>query len=86
MPFVDNSPGEKRYRLFLVCFPNLALWQAQLLSKLRAGVWQEAINDWFRELEEYLFEMGNINILKQPNGIYNCNETGFPMAYAQPRS
>ena len=41
IPFVDNHPGEKWYRLFL----NLALWQAQLLSKLCAGVLRQAIND-----------------------------------------
>ena len=49
-PFVDNCPGEKWYRLFLVWFPNLALRQAQLLSKLRAGVSWQAINDSFQEL------------------------------------
>ena len=80
MPFVDDHLGEKWYRLFLVWFPNLALWQAQLLSKLHAGVSQQAINDWFWELWEYLFEMGNKDILEQPNRIYNCNETGFLMA------
>ena len=32
-PFVDDHLSEKWYRLFLVGFPNLALWQAQLLSK-----------------------------------------------------
>ena len=37
-PFVDDCLGVKWYRLFLVRFPNLALWQAQLLSKLHAGV------------------------------------------------
>ena len=49
-PFVDDHPGEKWYRLFLVRLPNLALWQAQLLSKLRAGVSWQAINEWFWEL------------------------------------
>ena len=38
MPFVDDCLGEKWYRLFLVPFPNLALRQVQLLSKLCAGV------------------------------------------------
>ena len=27
-PFVDDRPGEKWYGLFLVWFPDLALWQA----------------------------------------------------------
>ena len=49
-PFVDDHPGEKWYRLFLIRFPDLALWQAQLLSKLCAGVSWEALNNWFREL------------------------------------
>ena len=49
-PFIDDRPGEKWFRLFIVQFPNLALQQAQLLSKLCAGVSQQAINDWFWEL------------------------------------
>ena len=80
MPFVDDHLGEKWYRRFLACFPNLALWQAQLLSKLHAGVSQQAFNDWFQELQEYLFKTGNIDILEHPNRIYNCDETGFLMA------
>ena len=85
-PFEDtdtvchDQPGEKWYRLFLHWFPNLALQQAQLLSKLRAGVSHKATNQWFDELWEYLFETTNMDILEQPNRIYDCDETGFPMA------
>ena len=50
MPFVDDHLGEKWYRLFLVHFPNLELWQAQIFSKLHTGVLWQAINDWFCEL------------------------------------
>ena len=42
-PFEDDRPGEKWYRLLLIWFPNLALQQAQLLSKLCAGVSWEAL-------------------------------------------
>ena len=78
-PFVNDQPGEKWYRLFLLCFPDLVSWQAQLLSKLRAGVSHKAINKWFDEIREYLFETANLDILEQPNKIYNCDRTGFPM-------
>ena len=40
----------------------------------------QAINDGFCELHEFLFETGNVDILDQPNQIYSCDETGFPMA------
>ena len=83
MPFLDNCLGEKWYWLFLGIFPDLALCQVQLLSKLHAGVSHLAINDWFHELHEYLFKMGNVDILNQPNQIYNCDETRFPMTHAQ---
>ena len=73
-PFVN---GEKWYRLFLLRFPDVGLWQVQPLSKLRAGVLDKAINEWFDELWEYLFETANLDILEQPNRIYNCDETGF---------
>ena len=78
--FVNDCPGEKWYRLFLLRFPDLALWQVQLLSKLRARVSGKAINKSFDELREYLFEMANMDIIEQLNRIYNCDETGFPMA------
>ena len=77
--FVDDWPREKWYRLFLHRFPNLALWQVQLLSKLRARVSCKAINQWFDELQEYLFKTANMDILEQPNRIYNCDEMGFLM-------
>ena len=79
-PFVNDRPREKWYRLFLLWFLDLALQQAQLLSKLRAGVSRKAINEWFDELCEYLFEMANMDIIEQPNRIHNCDETGFLMA------
>ena len=64
---MTTCPDEKWYRLFLVCFPNLALWQAQLLSKGTVATTGS------RSYE-------NICTLEQPNRIYNCNKTGFPMA------
>ena len=66
--------------IFLIHYPNLALCQAHLLSKLHAGVSCHALDKWFWELCEYLLETGNLDILNQPNHIYNCNETSFPMA------
>ena len=59
------------------------LWQVQLLSKLRAGVLRKAINEWFDELWEYLFETANLDILEQLNRIYNCDKMGFLMVLRQ---
>ena len=80
MPFKDDRPSEKWYQLFLIHNPNLVLHQVHLLSKLFAGVSHHVLDIWFHELHEYLLETDNLDILNQPKCIYNCDETGFPMA------
>ena len=79
-PFKDDHPGEKWHQPFLTHYPNLMLHQVHMLSKLHAGVSHHALDKWIQELHEYLLEMGNFDILDQPNCICNCDKTGFPMA------
>ena len=52
--FVDGHLGEQWYRLFLQHFLDLKLFQAQLLSCQCAGISQNALNQWYQELFEYL--------------------------------
>ena len=80
MKFVHGHLGEQWYRLFLKHFPDLKLYQAQLLSHQCAGIYCNALNVWYCELFEYLEETGNLSILAEPLQIFNADETGFPMA------
>ena len=78
--FPDGCLGEQWYRLFLKCFPDLKLQQAQLLSHQCMGILRHALNMWYCELFKYLEETGNLSLLDKPLHIFNADETGFPMA------
>ena len=78
--FFDGHPREQWYKLYLKCFPDLKLHQAQLLSCQHAGISHNALNVWYHELFEYLEETGNLSILNEPLQIFNADETRFPMA------
>ena len=60
--------------------PYLGIRQAQLLSCEWAGITRKGIEDWFQEFEDYLIETRNRDILDQLQRIFNCDETGFPIA------
>ena len=77
MPYLS---GEQWYRLFLQHFPDLKFHQTQLLSHQHAGISQNALNQWYWELFEYLEETGNLSLLDKPLQIFNTDEMGFPMA------
>lgn len=79
-PFVNGWPLNKWYRLFLKRYPDLKRRQAQLLLKQWASFSQNALDNWFQELYEYLHKIRHADILNQPARIFNANETGFPMA------
>ena len=80
MKFVNGHRGEQWYQLFLQCFLDLKLCQAQLLRCQHAGISRNALNQWYQELFEYLEETGNLSLLDKPLWIFNADEMGFPMA------
>ena len=84
-PFPDGRPTKNWYYLFMKRFPYLGIRQAQLLSRERAGVTRKGIEEWYEEFQRYLIETGNIDILQEPNRIFNCDETGFPIAPKPPK-
>ena len=79
-PFNDNRPSESWYRGFMGRYPELKRKQALLLSKQRAGITRENLNEWFTDLRKYLETTGNEDILEEPSRIFNADETGFPLA------
>ena len=79
-PFTNGRPSKQWYYLFMKRHPYLGIRQAQLLSRERAGIRHKGIEDWFQEFKDYLIETGNWDILDQLQHIFNCDETGFPIA------
>ncbi|XP_039278790.1 uncharacterized protein LOC120350267 [Nilaparvata lugens] len=78
-PFVDGRPGKKWYENFMRHHPQLVRKTPESLTKGRALITEELIRKWFRELEEYLDEIGQKDILKEPDRILNGDETSFSM-------
>ena len=79
-PFPNGRPMDNWYRCFMNRYPELSKRQPMILSKKRAGISREAVNQWFDELHEYITDIGHGDILTQPTRMFNADETGFPLA------
>ena len=79
-PWDNGRPTEKWYRGFSKRYPTLYYRMALALNKERASVSFENIAEWFDDLQAYVVEIGLLYIFKDPTRIYNCDETGFPLA------
>ena len=51
-----------------------------ILSRERSAVTQEALNEWFVELHQYMTTAGYPDIFDDPTRIYNADESGFLLA------
>lgn len=72
--FPKNKPGRTWLRSFYKRNPVLAKKQAKSISKGRAVVTEESIRKWFRDLENYLIEIGHRDVLDDPKRILNKDE------------
>ena len=79
-PFPDAQPSDKWYHLFMWHHPDLQMHMLSCLSREHCEVLFDNIHGWFTEFESYLKNMNNEDILEDPTRIYNCDETGFPLA------
>ena len=50
------------------------------LSKDQALVTYENLDTWFRELCQFLVEVGHPDLLDDPSRIFNADETGVPIS------
>ncbi|CAB3251777.1 unnamed protein product [Arctia plantaginis] len=76
-PFTNNRPGKKWYSSFMKRHPTIAERTAQKLCTARDNVTQDDIEKWFSEVETDLKERGLIGILKNPQRIFNTDESAF---------
>lgn len=78
-PFVDNKLGRDWLQRFGKRHPEITERVAEPLGKERALLTTAKIDGWFQGLEEYMKE-GCEDILLDSFRIYNCDESGFPLA------
>ena len=77
-PFTNNRPGKDWVKAFLSRHPQLTFRKSQQLSIARAvSCTPTVLDSWFANFKAFLIEYG---ILDKPSRIYNCDESGFPLA------
>lgn len=76
----DSTPGRSWFEGFLKRHPNIKEKHAESVSKARAAVTQDRIQQWFDEILEYFQQEGLENILEYPHRIFNGNEAGFKLS------
>ncbi|KAF9802935.1 hypothetical protein SFRURICE_015532 [Spodoptera frugiperda] len=82
-PFTNNRPGKKWYSLFLKRHPDLSERTAQNLSKAREEVTEDDILRWFDVIKSYLENKGLLEVINDPERIFNSDESAF---YLQPKA
>lgn len=75
--FRDNRPGKKWFESFLKRHPNLVEKTAENLTKARDGVKETDVINWFQEIEQYLEQNNLKDIVKDPNRVFNADESAF---------
>ena len=79
-PWPTGQPSDKWYWLFMGHNPLLQYRMVSALSEERAGVMYDHLYAWFLELRAYCTSLGELTIFEDATRIYNCDETGFPLA------
>lgn len=81
--FTDNRPGRKWYDGFKRRHPLVAEKQCQNLNGARASVTEENLRGWHDEVRQSLSKLGHVDILDDPERIFNMDETGFHLTPTQ---
>ncbi|KAJ8039126.1 Tigger transposable element-derived protein 2 [Holothuria leucospilota] len=83
--FANNLPGRDWWQRFLKRHPQLTERQGEALGKERAQLSHEKVEAWYDEFETYMKTSQDLDgkgeeILKDPNRLFNCDESGFPLS------
>lgn len=77
--FKNGVPGQKWYSNFLKRHQEISLREAETINKARAVVTEESVRLWFRELNTFLEANDLQDLMKDPNRIFNGDESGFAL-------
>ncbi|KAF6198503.1 hypothetical protein GE061_008251 [Apolygus lucorum] len=78
-PFTNNRPGIKWFNLFLKRHPEIKKRNTEVISKCRAEVTNENLEEWFNELNNFLVEHDCEDIFEDSTRgrrVLNLDETG----------
>lgn len=75
--FIENTPGEGWYKLFLKRHPEIALRTSEAVTSASSKISESNIRSWFTQIENYLKENNLFHILSDPSRVYNGDETNF---------
>lgn len=75
IPFKNNQPGRHWWDCFCKRHPKVSSRVAQNLNMDRASVSEDALNNWFNEVKEYLKKLDLLDI--DPSRIFNLDESVF---------
>lgn len=75
--FIDNTPGDGWYKLFLKRHPELSIRTSEAVTSASSKLSEKQIRNWFKQVKEYLKENDLFNILSDPSRVYNGDETNF---------
>jgi hypothetical protein len=76
-PFPTLVPGKTWFYGFLKRWPELVEKAAEHHSLARAAVTEKGIRFWFNLILQCAIEDGFLDILENPERIFNCDETPF---------
>ena len=79
-PWPEGRPTEKGYRGYMERHPNIHYHMVSALCKEQASISFDNIYKWFLDLHNFVVGIGLPNLFEDPTRIYNCDETGFPLA------
>lgn len=74
-PFENNQPGRHWWDSFCRRHPEVSSRLAQNLNMNRVSVSEDALNNWFSEVKEYLKKLDLLDI--DPSRLFNLNESAF---------
>lgn len=77
--FNNGRPGQKWYTNFMKRHPEIAVREAEGVTKGRAIVTEEYIRGWFKELDQYLVENNLLDVVSDPTRVFNGDEVGFSL-------
>ncbi|CAH2108761.1 unnamed protein product [Euphydryas editha] len=76
-PFKDNCPGKSWMKGFMKRNPGISVRMSQNLTRSRAVISKEKILNWFKEVETFLDQTQQKDVLQDPRRIFNTDETIF---------
>lgn len=78
--FKDNMPGNKWYYNFLKRHKSISTKHAEYVNKARGLVSEMSLRNWFKEVHDLLEDEDYLEVLEDPQRIFNMDESAFFLA------